>query len=357
MRLVPTAILLIFSLLTSVLGQTPKANPADGDFVAGIAAMKASKFLDADAAFRRVLALEPNGLRGQLGVVQVYMAQKKFADAISFIQAEKATHPLRLDLDVMLGDTETRAGQFDDAVKVFQSVLSQMDSKTDSELAVPRGAPGATVLAGPDVDPASQSLGVLTIADQTPKGAPGLHLRLAEVYRAKGDHETSVMEWSKVAEELSQAPWVLANLAMAQETAGKKAEAVKTYRQVLTRMPGNVIVLNNLAFLLSETGGDLKEAQQYAHRAAALAPGSVDIVDTEGWIALKLGNVDDAVGTFVRLVQRYPANPDYRKHLAMALAQKGEHSPALDALMKALNAPKAAGDDAAIVELLRTASK
>jgi tetratricopeptide (TPR) repeat protein len=356
MRTLHRIFVAIASVSLVTIAPAQKTNPADADFAAGLSNLQAKKFPEADAAFGRVVQKEPNGLRGYLGVVQVLMAQQKTSKALAYLRAELEKQPLRMDLHVVLGDTAARAGQYDAAVTEFQTVLARVDPKEDSEIDVPRGAPNALLLPFPQPDPLTQSITILAIKDQTPKGATGLHLRLAEVYRLKNDQDSSIAEWQKVSEALPKTPWVMANLGMAQEAGGRKGDAMKTYREVLAVMPRNPLVMNNLAFLIAETGGDLREAQQYAHRAASLAPGSLDINDTEGWIALKMGYVDDALGTFTRVLTRRPGSLEVRKHLAMALVQKGRHSTAIDALIQALNAPKADGDEQKLLDLMRKAS-
>jgi len=332
----------------------PKMSAADSEFVSGVGNLKLMKFAEAEAAFRRVVEIEPGELRGYVGVVQSFMAQKKADEAIAYLSAESAKQPLRMDLHVVTGDTAARAGQYDLALKEFRMVLAQLDPKAESPIEVARGAPGATLNLAPDPNPVAESLRILTLKDLTPKGAAGLHLRMAEVYRAKQDHVSAVSEWQKVSEALPKTAWVLANLGMEQDSGGKRAEAIKSYRETLELMPGNALVLNNIAFLISDTGGDLQEAQRFAHRAASLAPGNVEIMDTEGWIALKLGYVDDAMGTFARLVLRQPARVEFRKHLALALVEKKvPRTPEFDELIKALNAPKADGDETKVLGLLK----
>jgi hypothetical protein len=100
--------------------------------------------------------------------------------------------------------------------------------------------------------------------------------------------------------------------------------------------PGKALALNNAAYLMAETGGDLYEALRYARRAQMLEPRITQIADTTGWVELKMGWTDDATGIFVRLVTDEPGSPTYRLHLALTLEKGVAHSAELDELIKEL---------------------
>jgi tetratricopeptide (TPR) repeat protein len=348
------AVFMVF-LACPALAQKPLS--ADFTFATAIAKLKAVDFAEAEAGFRTVAGLEPDRLRGYLGVAQVYMAQKKADEAIGYLRAEAEKMPNRADLRVAIGDTEVRAGLYDQALSEFQGVLKRLDPVADAELNVPRGVPGSTLPGMSAADSLAQSVQVLTVQDTTSKGEASIHLRLAELFRYKQDHSAAVREWQRTAELLPRTGWILASLGMEQEAAAKPEDAIKTYRESLAAQGENAMVLNNLAFLLAEHGGDLYEALRMARHAGNLVPGSPDILDTQGWIALKQGNLDDALGTFLRIVLRQPGRPEFRKHLAMALTLRGVHSKEIDELVKALNAPPVAGDDQNILALIDKTEK
>lgn len=353
MRFIP--VFLVF-LACSAPAQKPSAG--DSIFSGAIVKLKTADFTEAEAGFRKLAELEPDRLRGYLGVAQVYMAQKKTDEALGYLQGEAAKSPDRLDFHLAMGDIAVRAGQYDLALSEFQSVLKRLDPVADAELNVPRGVPGAAVVQMSAADAVATSVQVLTVRDSTLKGEASIHLRLAELYRNKQDHAAAVQEWQKTSDLLPKTGWILGNLAMEQDAVSQPEAAIKSYRESLAVDGDNATALNNLAFLLAEHGGDLFEALRLARRAGNLMPGSPDILDTQGWIALKQGNLDDAVGTFLRIVLRQPGRPEFRRHLAMAMTQRGVHSPAIDELVKALNAPAVAGDEENILALLdKTAKK
>jgi tetratricopeptide (TPR) repeat protein len=351
MRIAPTALLF---LVCAAAAQ--KAGPADSAFSGAVSDLKQGHFADAEAGFRKVTDIEPDHVRGFLGVTQVYMAHQKSDEALMYLRKQVERLPDRLDLQVLLSDTEVRAGNLDVSPSILQNVLNRLDPKASAELDIPRGAAGGTMYRSSAANPLAESLQVLTGRDLTPKGAAGIHVRLAELFRLRNDHASAIAEWEKSSSLLPRTSWILANLALEQESGGKRLDAMKSYRESLAVFPDTPLVLNNLAFLIAETGGDLFEAMRLARRAETLAPGSVDVLDTQGWIALKQDFLDDATGTFQRVVEKAPGNPEFRKHLAMALIKRNIHSPAIDELVKALDSPPVPGDEGKILALLQSAA-
>jgi tetratricopeptide (TPR) repeat protein len=135
---------------------------------------------------------------------------------------------------------------------------------------------------------------------------------------------------------------VLSTLALVLDAAARKPEAKQVYEATLKIEPNNAVVLNNLAFLLAESGGDLNDALTKATRAKQLMPNHYEVSDTLGWIYLKKNLADNAIDIFKDLVAKQPSHSTYHFHLAMALAQKGDKSKALQELKEALkyNPPK-----------------
>ena len=61
---------------------------------------------------------------------------------------------------------------------------------------------------------------------------------------------------------------------------------MEAYERILAENPRFAPAANNLAYLLSETGGDKERALQLAHVAKEAAPDEPHISDTLGWIVI-----------------------------------------------------------------------
>jgi tetratricopeptide (TPR) repeat protein len=129
---------------------------------------------------------------------------------------------------------------------------------------------------------------------------------------------------------------VLSTLALVLEAAERWTEARQVYEVVIKLDPNNAVALNNLAYLLSEHGGDLNDALTKAQRAKQLLPGLSEVSDTLGWIYLKKNLTDNAIDIFKDLVTKVPSSAIFRYHLGMAYSQKGDKTRALKELQDAL---------------------
>jgi predicted Zn-dependent protease len=87
--------------------------------------------------------------------------------------------------------------------------------------------------------------------------------------------------------------------------------------------------MNNFAFLLAESDGDLDRALTLAQRARQIVPNVVEFSDTLGWIYLKKGMLNQSVEIFRDVVDRDPARSTYHYHLARAYYLKGDQAGAL----------------------------
>jgi tetratricopeptide (TPR) repeat protein len=277
-----------------------KTNPSSPDvlFQLGVVNLAENKYKDAEDAFRRAYQLNPANSRGLMGIVETSMAQNKPDEALKLLQGESDKAPTRLDLLLAMGNTAVRAGKYDVAIQTFNRVLAAVDKGS--------------------------------------KAQGDLYLRLGETYRRKGDLNGAVQSLQKARETMPDNIIVLSTLALVLDGAGRRPEAKQVYEATLKLDPNNPVALNNLAFLLAESNGDLDDALTKAQRAKQLMPNLYEISDTLGWIYLKKNLADQAIDVFKDLVLKQPNHATYHYHLGMAYSQKGDKSRALEQLKEAL---------------------
>ena len=174
------------------------------------------------------------------------------------------------------------------------------------------------------------------LSDQT-VNAIDPQLQLADVYRLKGDLHNAITTLQRAAflkpkdtRPISSLPYVL-------EMANRKEEAKAIARRALLQRPDAPDAMNNLAFLLAETGDSLDEALKLAHQAVSKEPNNPAFLDTLGYVYLKRDKNDDAVEIFNKLIRTYPDDPTCSYHLGMALYQKGDIARAKAQLTHALD--------------------
>jgi len=299
-----------------VLDAMLKTNPSSPDvlFQLGVVNLAENKFKEAEDSFRRSYELNPANSRGLMGMVETEMAQNHPDQAMQLLQTESAKVPNRMDFLLALGNTAVRAGKFDVAIAYFEKVAAGMQKGS--------------------------------------KAQGDLYLRIGETYRRKGDLTNSIIALQKAREILPDNGVVLSTLALVLDAAGRWSEARQVYEVVIKLDPANGVALNNLAFLLSEHGGDLDDALTKAQRAKQLLPNLTEVSDTLGWIYLKKNLTDNAIDIFKDLVTKVPAQAVFRYHLGMAYSQKGDKTRALKELQDALKYNPTKGDRDKIQQLI-----
>jgi tetratricopeptide (TPR) repeat protein len=293
-----------------------QTNPSSADvtFSLGMVDLHEEKYKEAEENFRKAYQQNPKDVRGLVGLVEVLARQNKYDQAIQILQEELAKDPKRNDLRTALGNISVRAGNFDMGIAQFQKVLDTLDKNS--------------------------------------KARGQVYLRIGETYRRKGDFGAAVTALYKAREALPENSRVVTTLAQALDGAGRKPEAVQTWEQAIKLDPRNGVALNNLAFLLAESGGDLDQALTYAQRAAQMMPAMNEVSDTLGWIYLKKNLSDNATDIFQRLVTKAPGNSTYRYHLGMALSQKGDRPRAIKELQQALHSNPSKEEEGKIRDLI-----
>ncbi len=102
------------------------------------------------------------------------------------------------------------------------------------------------------------------------------------------------------------------NFAAAQELTGRMVIALNAQ---LRDKPDDPEVLNNVARALTTNNIDRNRALELAKRAAKLAPGKLNILDTLAECHFQLGHFDEAIAIGSELVAKDPANDEYWRQL------------------------------------------
>jgi Flp pilus assembly protein TadD len=203
-----------------------------------------------------------------------------------------------MDFHLALGNVEVQAGRFDVAIAEFQTVLAHTP-------------PGS-------------------------KAAGQLYLKIGETYRRKGDFAAAIAAFQNARKTLPDDENLLTALAMSLASADRWPESRQVYEATMKLDPNNGLVLNNLAFGLTEHNGDLDQALTMAQQAKRMLPNMPEVSDTLGWIYLKKNLPDEALPIFQEIVTKNPERPIFHYHLGMAMAQKGDKAKARDEVKKAL---------------------
>ncbi len=165
------------------------------------------------------------------------------------------------------------------------------------------------------------------------KTAP-LAVKLFQARRRAGQAATSYEPLRQWLAEHPEDARVRLVLAQAYMEAGRREVAIEQYQQVLEAQPENVVVLNNLAWLLHEQ--EDPKAVGYAQRAHELVPDRPEIMDTLGWLLLEGGDSARGLELLQQAAGKAPHMPSIRYHRAVALYKNDRQGEARKELARLL---------------------
>jgi tetratricopeptide (TPR) repeat protein len=305
-------------------------DPADyrAQLIRGSALMSLGSFDEASTVLNRLARQAPQSVDVRLALSMLDLRRRKYAESEAAFRKILESHP-----------DEWRAAQGLVENALAQNRPEKAFSLLDQELKRTHGAPqvryftAMTALKIGKYNTAIENLRI--VADQTPDSIDPM-LRLADVYRLKGDTRNAIATLQKAAllKPKDTRPNVMLSFLL--ETDNRKQEAKQQAKRALAVQPDDIASMNNLAYLLAETGDNLDEALKLARKAVSKAPGEPYLADTLGYVYLKKDQNDDALQIFSGLAKKYPNDPTIAYHMGMTWFQKGEMARAKAELRRAL---------------------
>lgn len=247
----------------------------------GVIALGQGNYSKAEDYFRKLYKPGSADLQPLAGLVDAYEADHQPDRALQLMQAEAQKAPDSTGKAALLAATAEAAG------------------KTDLALAELRKQ-----------------------AEQHPTSAI-LQIRIAQLQQKHGHLDEALAALERARQIAPDGKGLDAAIGNVLEQMGKKQEAMASYRKALAKTPDDPLLLNNLAFLVADTGGNLNEAQQMVSTAIRKAPNNPDLQDTLAWVEIKQHNEGAALRTLTALTTKYPDNAMFRYHDAVALIASG----------------------------------
>ena len=274
------------------------------------AASYAAKQVDAPiAALRKALAIKPDLLEAQRGIVAMQIAAGKPEEALKEAKVVQQARPKEAVGFAMEGDVFESQKRLADAAKAYAEANRRQPS---AELIVKQ-------------------------------------IQLSEAAGLWSEARSAATKWLNENPNDATVRFHLATTAMQNKDL---KGAVGAYKDILKKQPDHLGTLNNLAWAL----GELKDpsAIGYAEQAYKIAPTNAGVLDTYGWLLISNGKDTRGIELLTQAVANAPADIEMRVHLAKALVKTGDKVGAKRELEAAVklggNAPMRADID----QLLRS---
>ncbi len=104
-------------------------------------------------------------------------------------------------------------------------------------------------------------------------------------------------------------------LAVCYETLGFHTKTIHFYKIILAFEPDNLLMMNNLAYLLAVQGKELPRAKELALRVVAREPSNAGYLDTLGWVLFRMGEYEAAKEVLEKAAALDPREAEIVDHL------------------------------------------
>lgn len=300
-------------------------NPAAHDLL-GTTQLALGDTTNALASFRKLVERVPGKTVPLIKLANAQIVAKDLDGARETLRNALRIQPDFLDAQLMLGGVEIQSAHFDEALKLAKQVQQQKPT-----------SPTGFALEGDAALARKDYAAALAAFERAQKLAPSgaLLIRQLQVFNITQRAETGE---KRLADWLATHPQDASTRAALAENLLKRkqyAAAVEQYLMLDKSNPGNLLVLNNLAWALSELND--KRALLFAEQALKLKPDNPDVLDTYGWLQVRMGNATKGLDTLKNAQSKAPDDADIQWHLAYALNANGDKARARQELKSLLD--------------------
>jgi tetratricopeptide (TPR) repeat protein len=267
-----------------------------GHVVLGAAAMQKKDYPAAIASLTAALRSEPKLEEALSLLTQAYEAAGQREEAARYLVEAVTRDPADGAALVLLADVQYNLGRQDEAEKSLRQAIAAR-----ADWPVP-------------------------------------YLKLGSLYEKTGRLPQALKAFQEGVVRAPGSAELLLRSALTQEALADYEGARKGYEAVLKKRPQDLVASNNLAALIADVWPKDTTLMDQARRLAEAFRNSNDpfLLDTLGWIQLRLGNVADASQLLEKASAGSPDQQQIRYHLGLAYQAQGDKSRAKAELQKAV---------------------
>jgi cellulose synthase operon protein C len=180
---------------------------------------------------------------------------------------------------------------------------------------------------------------LLRQAIEAKPGERNPYLNLARIQKNEGKLKEAADTLQLASARFPDDSLVQESLAIGYELMQDYDAAKLAYENVLAKWPNDIVAANNLAMLIADIWPTDKVLLDRARVLVEEFRNSNNptLIDTLGWVQVRLGNIDDAAIILKKAVTLQPDNQQAQYHYAMAMSLKGLNDLARGAMVKALS--------------------
>ena len=297
--------------------QTANPDNADALDLLGATQLAAGETENALTSYQKLARLAPKSPLAHYKLASAQATTKNLDAAKSSLRLALELKPDYLEAQAALISLELRSGKPAEALKIAQQVQQQ-----NPKLSAGFVFEGDILIDQKQYDQAAKAYEKAFALDKSGLIAVKRHQAQSLAGSVK-DADTRLLQWLK---EHPKDQATRAYMAQAYMTRRQDKQAIEQYQILLQGAPGNLLALNNLAWLYHRVKDP--RALDTAEQAYKRRPDAAVITDTLGWILFEQGKTARAVELLQKAVALAPKNPEIGYHYAVALAKTGDRQKA-----------------------------
>jgi tetratricopeptide (TPR) repeat protein len=294
----------------------------DGYTLRAVSEINRKQYLAAEKDIRKAIEVAPGSSQGYIQMGYLNLVQKRFKEA-------EAAYREALDRDPKSNDA--LRGLLN--AYVAQKQIDAAVAAANAQIAKTGGSSGFYDLLGTVLLQQKKDLNgarvALTKAIELDHKNTDAWMKLGELQRADGRVDQAIATYQQALKENPQEATFYVLLGQLFQSREDWARAEDSYQKALGIRQDDPVAACNLAYVLTQAGGNLDVALSLAQTARRRMPDSPAAADTLGWVYYQKGAYRSAIDSLQEALKLGQANnsPDlsrFHYHLGMAYTKTGQ---------------------------------
>ncbi len=289
----------------------------------------------AEATYLRLLDVEPLSSEGHLALVDLYIEQKRYKEAVDHLKAFYELNPAVPVLRKLIV-LELQEGMFKEALEHIKDIkdITEEDKYYLS-------------LTYAGMERYEEALEVLKeISESERLGCEAAMLK-ASILKGmnRSDETIAVLEsaWKKYKDSLA-CNEIGYQLASELDMLGRRDDGLRVAQEILEKDEQDPIALNFVGYVWADSGVNLDKAYKMINDAMHAKPDDPYILDSMAWVLHKMGRDKEAVKYMEKSLKQLQDDPTVNEHMGDILKALGRMDEALDYYLKSSILSRSAND-------------
>jgi tetratricopeptide (TPR) repeat protein len=275
--------------------------------------------------YQKLLDVDPLSSDAHLALVDHYIQQKHYKEAISHLKSFLEITPDNLLLRKLIV-LELQEGLYNDALALIKG-LKEMNDDDKYYLS----------LAYAGLERYDDAL--TTLKEISPSGRLGCDVVIlkASILKNTGKINESVAAlesaWKDYA-DLDTCNEIGYQLATEMDVVGRRDEGLAIAMKLLQKDPHDPVALNFVGYVWADRGSNLEGAHKMIKEALEMKPDDPFILDSMGWVLFRMGKSKEALLYMEKALKALKDDPVINEHMGDILKSLGKNEKALDYYLK-----------------------